>query len=189
MTRASRYNEVREMTSILNRLDDFGWLGETGLGRSRAVTAEMAQRALPDTAFQRGRILSRRVQREVERRFERHRESPQGRDVAEWTILYLRVHEGQSLQDIAQTLNMPLRSVGRYYQRAKQVLLDHLHEGEDIATELHLHCPICGAVLTSSMLAPPAVVACPRCRASVELTSVSGSGKFGLTVSPSTRLA
>jgi hypothetical protein len=102
--RASRYRGP-------NRIDSFGALGRSQLAQSPLVEAELASAGLSDTPFQRGRTLSRLIRREVQQQFEEREERPTARNVAEWSILYLRVHSGLSLQDIATRLNMPMRSV------------------------------------------------------------------------------
>src|SRR5947209_5140651 len=98
-------SDLHDVTRAINAVDDFGVMGRTQLAQISLVDAELARLGLPATPFQRGRILSRLIRDEVAGRFDTYRDHPSGRDVAEWTILYLRVHEGSSIETIARRLN------------------------------------------------------------------------------------
>src|SRR5690348_1852780 len=139
--------DVRAITEAINRIDGFGTLGRNRLARGSLLDAELNRIGLDDTPFQRGRLLSRLIREEVRRQFEEREANPEGRDVAEWSILYLRVHDGLSLQEIGECLNMPGRSVARYYARAKELLLDRLYTLEENVVQAGIHCPICGSTL------------------------------------------
>jgi len=160
--------EGRAITGALNRIDSFGALGRNPLAQSRVIDAELARAGLEATPFQRGRLLSRLIREEVRRQFEEREARPEGRDVAEWSILYLRVHGGLALQEIADRLKMPVRSVTRYYGRAKEQLLDRLYTLDEQAAGAGIHCPSCGARLAG--LPPCGSHICSACNAELDVS-------------------
>jgi Sigma-70, region 4 len=166
------------MTEALNRLDSYVQLGTQELAYAPVVRLELARAGLDDTAFQRGRALSRLIRREVMKEFERYQAHPTGRDVAEWTILYLRVHEGRSLQEIAQRLNMPPRSVARYYARSKALLADRLYATAETLPALGLYCPRCGARVLERVPDERTSLTCASCGASLDISPQRDGGSF-----------
>lgn len=154
--------DLRAIGEALNRIDQYASLGRVSLAQARSVTAELARLQLHDTPFQRGRTLSRLIRDQVQDQFDRRKQEITGRDVAEWTILYLRLHDGVSLQQIADRLQMPLRSVARYYARAKELLLDRLYALDERQMAHGLYCPLCG---TYAGDARPTSGVCRGCRA------------------------
>jgi Sigma-70, region 4 len=167
--------DIRAMAEALNRIDQYASLGRVSLAQGRAVNAELTRLQLNDTPFQRGRILSRFVRDEVRRQFQRRKQDGAGRDVAEWTILYLRVQEGLSLRQIGERLHIPLRSVARYYARAKELLLDRLYALDEGQITAGVYCPLCGTRADAAREDLPTSSACSGCGAEldVELDSES----------------
>jgi hypothetical protein len=159
------------MAEALNRIDQYASLGRVSLAGGRAVGAELARLQLDDTSFQRGRILSWLIRGEVRRQFERRREDTAGRDVAEWTILYLRVQDGLSLQQIGERLHMPLRSVARYYARAKELLLDRVYGLDERRITGSVYCPLCGTGSDATREELPTSIACSECGAELDIES------------------
>jgi hypothetical protein len=164
-------SDLRAIAEALNRIDQYASLGRVSLAGGRAVSAELARLQLDDTPFQRGRILSRLIRNEVQRQFERRREDTAARDVAEWTILYLRVQDGLSLQQICERLHMPLRSVARYYARAKELLLDRVYALDEGRIAGSVYCPLCGTVSDAAREKLPASIVCSGCGAQLEIDS------------------
>lgn len=165
-------HDQRAITDALNRIDSFSALGRTPLAQSALIDAELARAGLRDTPFQRGRLLSRLMRDEVRRQFGEREVHPEGRDVAEWSILYLRVHGGLSLQEIAERLNVPVRSVARYYGRAKEQLLDLLYKLEEGAGGAGVHCPSCGARLGHVRPDTPEICNCAVCGSEITISSL-----------------
>jgi len=163
-------SEQRAITDALNRIDSYNALGRNPLARSRLIGAELARAGLSETPFQRGRLLSRLIREEIRRQFEERETRPEGRDVAEWSILYLRVHGGLSLQEIADRLNMPVRSVARYYGRAKEQLLDRLYTLDEQVADGGLHCPSCGARLGNLEWERSEPRSCAACGAEIDVS-------------------
>lgn len=164
--------ELRAITDALNRIDSYGALGRTPPAQSALIDTELARLGLQATPFQRGRLLSRLMREEVRRQFEGREMHPEGRDVAEWSILYLRVHGGLSLQEIAERLDMPVRSVARYYGRAKELLLDRLYTLEEEAARAGVHCPLCGARVGDGQIETPKAQSCAMCGAELTMSSL-----------------
>ncbi len=163
--------DLRAIAEALNRIDQYASLGRVSIARGRAVTAELARFRLDDTPFQRGRILSRLIRDEVRREFEQRDVDAVGPDIAEWTILYLRVQEGLSLQHIADRLQMPLRSVARYYARAKEILLDRLYTLNDTQLSTGIYCPLCGTPSATTREDHPTACECDGCGATLAIES------------------
>jgi hypothetical protein len=138
---------------------------------------------LADTPFQRGRLLSRVIRREVQRQFVGREAGADGRDVAEWSILYLRVHGGLSLQEIAGRLNMPVRSVARYYARGKELLLDRLYTLQEQAPDTGIHCASCGGRLTGVQQQLSGHYSCDACGAEMDVSALRG-GTLQITMTP-----
>jgi hypothetical protein len=139
--------DVRAVGEAIIRLDAYTALGESPLAGSSCITGALRRRGLEDTPFNRGRVLGRTIREEVERQFRRVESEREGRDVAEWTILYLRVVRGLPLTDIARRLSMPQRSAARYYSHAKELLLDRLLDLDERERAATLYCPRCGTPL------------------------------------------
>jgi Sigma-70, region 4 len=175
--------EQRAITEALNRIDSFGALGRNPLARSRVVDAGLARAGLSDTSFQRGRVLSRLIRQEVRQQFEEREARPEGRDVAEWTILYLRVHDGLSLQEIGSRLRMPERSVARYYSRAKEQLLDRLYTLSEQTADPGIYCPSCGTRLENLQPQHTAFRICRVCAARMEFSPI-GSDTLQIILKP-----
>lgn len=164
--------EQRAITDALNRIDSYSALGRTPLAQSALIDAELARGGLRATPFQRGRLLSRMMREEVERQFEQREAQAEGRDVAEWSILYLRMHRGLSLREIADRLGMPMRSVARYYGRAKDQLLDRLYTLEEEAVAAGIYCASCGARLGHVQPETCEVRTCAICGAELTVSSL-----------------
>jgi hypothetical protein len=163
--------DLRAIAEALNRIDQYASLGRVSLAGGRAVSADLARLQLDDTPFQRGRVLSRLIRDEVRRQFEQRREDTAGRDVAEWTILYLRVQDGLSLQQIGERLHIPLRSVARYYARAKELLLDRVYALDEGRITGRMYCPLCGTVSDAARAELPISTACSGCGAELDIES------------------
>lgn len=167
--------DLRAIAEALNRIDQYASLGRVSLAGGRGVTAELARVQLDDTPFRRGRILSRLIRDEVRRQFERRGADTAGRDTAEWTILYLRVQDGLSLQQIADRLHMLLRSVARYYARAKELLLDRLHTLDEAQMNTGIYCPLCSTPSAIAREDMSASFECNGCGATLTIESDSES--------------
>lgn len=154
--------DTRSITQALNRIDDFGALGRVRLAGIRIVDEYLARTGTASTSFQRGRVLSRLIQRLIEEQALDDQRRLRGRGAVEWSILYLRVNEGRTLEEIAGTFSMPLRTVGRYYARAKGLLLDRLLSLDTPRTG-ELHCPLCGTAAGMDVTAGE--YTCSRCGA------------------------
>jgi hypothetical protein len=135
---------VRAVGEAIVRLDAYTALGESPLAGSSFITCALRRRGIEDTPFNRGRVLGRTIREEVERQFRRVESEREGRDVAEWTILYLRAVRGLPLTAIARRLSMPQRSAARYYSHAKELLLDRLLDLDEREHAATLFCPRCG---------------------------------------------
>jgi hypothetical protein len=158
--------DLRSLTQALNRVDDYAALGRTAIARLTAVDERLAQLRLRDTPFQRGRVASHLIHDAIAA----HVPSGAGsddRDAVEWTILYLRVHDSKPLEEIGEALSMPVRSVARYYARAKGLLLNHLLDLRFPTDGAGLHCPICGSPLPE---AASQEHVCPQCGAQIRVT-------------------
>lgn len=152
---------VSDLTAAINLIDDFSALGRTPLAQADIVSVETARPGTSDTAFHRGRLLSDLIRREVTRRAEQSRRAG-GPHAIEWTILHLRVNEERSLAEIATALGMPQRTVGRYYRRAKELLLDRLlsiHGSQQPA----LFSPACGTRVANTIPETPTERICSGC--------------------------
>lgn len=160
--------DLRAIGEALNRIDQYASLGRVSLAQGRFVNAELARLQLNDTPFQRGRILSRALRFEVRRQFQQRKEEAAGPDIAEWTILYLRTHDGLSLQQIGECLHMPLRSVARYYARAKELLLDRVYDLDEERILPGIFCPLCGTRSDAACDDPPLSMVCTGCGAEIE---------------------
>lgn len=175
--------EVDELTAAVNRLDEFSALGRLQLARRPLVTSELARRREADTPFQRGRILSEIIRREIGRQIDGQR-AGKGAHTAEWTILHYRINEGYAIEDIADVLSIPPRSVGRYYRRGKELLLNRLYEEERRLTSATLYCPACGLPLSSDRIDDTVALHCSGCGSSVEVTADSVPHTYALRVRP-----
>lgn len=173
---------TRSVTEALNRIDDFAALGRVSLAHIPAVDAYLARTGAASTPFQRGRVLSHLIQRSIQEQALSDRRRSRHRDAAEWSILYLRVHQGRTLEEIAHDLSMPLRSVGRYYARAKGLLLDQLLSLDGDTGGRSLHCPLCGTLVATRDTSTAADHTCPTCRARFRVDEVSNSAEMVIHV-------
>lgn len=169
------------MTWALNRLDDVSALGASPLAALPAVTSHLQRNRLEDTPIQRGRVLAHLIRRAIDDRVRQPAGQGQQGDAVEWSILYLHVRERRTIGEIARILSIPERSVGRYYARAKDLLLDRLLALNPQISRSHLHCPLCGGPLDSPDITGPVSITCSLCGAKTDVRPGDG-GSMTLTV-------
>ena len=174
--------DLKAMTAALNRIDEYAALGRTPIAHLPLVTDRLAQYRLRDTPFQRGRIASHLILDTIRAQVPSDRESA-GRDAVEWTILYLRVHNGKALEEISSTLSMPLRSVARYYARAKGLLLDRLLDLANAPDRSGIYCPRCGTFLLAGAATPGAETECPGCNVGIR-SEINADGALHVHAHP-----
>jgi hypothetical protein len=175
--------DLQAFTRALLQLDDFPALGRTSLANSELVRQALKERRLPNSTFQRGRVLSQMIQREIQDGFTNRRQSNAARDLPEWTILYLHLLEGHTLDTVSSMLKMPRRSVDRYYRRAKQHLLDELLSKDPISSMFTVFCPLCGTGIAPLGNEPRTVTRCSRCDAYLTMTLFS-NGTLSISAQP-----
>ncbi len=176
--------DKRSITEALNRIDDFATLGSLPLAQLPLIERYLERARTPSSPFQRGRVLSHLTERLIEEQALDHQRRLRGRGAVEWSILYLRVHEGRTLEEIARELSMPLRSVARYYARAKDLLLDRLLTLEGDASVTSLHCPLCGTLVAKRGTSTAADYTCPICSARLHVDETDDRGGMAIHVRP-----
>ena len=167
----------QSITLALNRIDDLPELGKTALAQMPAVSERFARSTSTDSPLQRGRILSDIIRGIIRERAMEDRQHTA--DAAEWAILVSPIHAHRTIDEIAAALSMPVRSVGRYYARAEDLLLDRLLELQPAASGT-IYCPVCGTGLFSAD-SDVEDSTCPSCRSDVALTR-TGPDRFILQV-------